>query len=115
MLPKGTNVIIYAYGLHHDPRYYPEPEKFDPDRFLYENVAQRHSFAYIPFGAGSRNCIGERFAMHQLKTTIANVLRKIELSAVIPEHKIELSNVSVLKPSNGIIINAKVRTEIQNK
>ena len=59
MVPKGANAIIIVYSLHRDPRYFPEPEEFRPERFLLENSAGRPPYAYIPFSAGLRNCIGE--------------------------------------------------------
>ncbi|EEC17407.1 cytochrome P450, putative, partial [Ixodes scapularis] len=59
VLPEGTSVEIFIYGLHRDPEVFPDPEVFDPDRFLLENCASRHPFAFIPFSAGSRNCIGK--------------------------------------------------------
>lgn len=60
LIPKNTVTLIHILEINRDPKYYSDPEKFDPDRFLPENVAQRNPFAFIPFSAGSRNCIGNR-------------------------------------------------------
>lgn len=59
IVKKGQTVLISPRGLHYDPSLYPEPDKFDPERFSVENSAYRHPCAYIPFGTGPRNCIGK--------------------------------------------------------
>ena len=58
LLEKGSTVLIAPAGLHRDRRFFPDPDKFDPDRFLPQNCVDRHPFSYIPFSAGARNCIG---------------------------------------------------------
>lgn len=57
-LPAGMRVVIPIYGLHHDPDHYPDPEAFNPDRFMDENKRTRHPYTYLPFGEGPRACIG---------------------------------------------------------
>lgn len=58
-LEKGTILTIPLYAMHTDPNYFPEPEKFDPERFSDENVDKIVPLTYIPFGSGPRNCIGK--------------------------------------------------------
>lgn len=57
-IPKGAVILLQIYDLHHNPDIFPNPEKFDPDRFLPGSYASRHVFAYLPFSGGPRNCIG---------------------------------------------------------
>ncbi|XP_058056469.1 probable cytochrome P450 9f2 [Anopheles bellator] len=73
-IPKGANVSIPVAGLQHDPRYYPDPDRFDPERFSEENRHQIHPGAYLPFGIGPRNCIGSRFALMEVKAIVYQLL-----------------------------------------
>lgn len=73
-ITKGMIVGIPIYAMHHDPEYYPNPEKFDPERFTPEMKACRHPFMYLPFGAGPRNCVAMRFALMEIKVCVAYIL-----------------------------------------
>ncbi|XP_043258935.1 probable cytochrome P450 6a20 [Colletes gigas] len=75
-IPEGTPVVIPVYGLHWDPDIYPDPEKFDPERFSEENIKTRHPYSYLPFGEGPRICIGLRFGLIQVKVGIISALQK---------------------------------------
>lgn len=88
ILPTGINVSVFLSALHKDPGAFPNPEKFDPDRFLPENSVGRHPCAYIPFSAGPRNCIGQKFAMLEAKLLVASVLR--EFSVITKESVTDL-------------------------
>ncbi|XP_031345430.1 cytochrome P450 4c3-like isoform X2 [Photinus pyralis] len=109
LLPKGLVLTLYPLLLHRDPTSFPDSEKFDPDRFLLENSATRSPYAYVPFSAGPRNCIGQRFAMVELKFTISKVLRNFEILPVVG-HEPELSVEAILKSYNGLPIQLKTRT-----
>ncbi|CAF1330310.1 unnamed protein product [Rotaria sordida] len=100
---KGTTVVIFIYEIHRDPQHFPEPEKFDPDRFLPELTQQRHPYAYIPFSAGSRNCIGQRFALLEEKVFLSTIIRRFHLTTsqtyndFVPTEQIILRSDNALK------------------
>ncbi|XP_019557470.3 probable cytochrome P450 9f2 [Aedes albopictus] len=76
VIEKGKSVWIPAIAIHNDPRYYSNPEKFDPERFSEENKSKINPAAYIPFGAGPRNCIGSRLALMEMKMIVYYLLRE---------------------------------------
>ncbi|XP_077525988.1 cytochrome P450 3A8-like isoform X1 [Haemaphysalis longicornis] len=76
----GTSVMAPTLQVHMDPRYWPEPHKFDPDRFLPENSVARPSIAYQPFGAGPRNCVGLRLALFETMYTAARMVQNYRLT-----------------------------------
>lgn len=59
LVPKGATMVATVFSLHRDPSIYPDPEKFDPLRFSPDQTVNRHPYAYVPFSAGPRNCIGK--------------------------------------------------------
>lgn len=75
-IPAGTEVVIPIYALHNDPDAWDEPEKFDPERFRGPTKDTRHTFQFLPFGAGPRNCIGMRFALLEIKVALVRILSK---------------------------------------
>ncbi|XP_017480423.1 PREDICTED: cytochrome P450 3A8-like [Rhagoletis zephyria] len=76
LLPKDMLVEVSNWVVHYDPEYFPEPLKFDPDRFLPENKHLIVPYSYLPFGDGPRNCVGMRFAIQEMKLMTARVLTK---------------------------------------
>ncbi|RLU15176.1 hypothetical protein DMN91_012170 [Ooceraea biroi] len=79
IIEPETVIIMSAYGLQNDPKYFPNPEKFDPERFNEENKDKIHPYTYLPFGLGPRKCIGNRFALMETKLLIAELLQKFIL------------------------------------
>ncbi|KAI0235209.1 Cytochrome P450 3A24 [Lamellibrachia satsuma] len=76
VIRKDMMVVIPIYALHHDPEVYPQPDKFDPERFSPEAKAARNPFCYLPFGVGPHSCIGMRLAQQEIKIVMAAVLRR---------------------------------------
>lgn len=103
-VPAGTNVSIPIYALHRDPSVFPDPEKFDPERFTPENTEKRGAYAYIPFSAGPRNCIGQKFAMIEMKTVLMKLLKNFKLLPTSKGQKIILQADLVMKSNNGIML-----------
>ncbi|GAB0099406.1 hypothetical protein DMENIID0001_152620 [Sergentomyia squamirostris] len=101
---KGTNILISLLGLHKDPKYFENPKKFDPDRFLPENTAKRPPFTYLPFGDGPRSCIGARMGRLNSKVGLAVLLSsfRFELGPTMgQELKMEASQI-LMQPVDGI-------------
>ncbi|XP_047118513.1 cytochrome P450 6k1-like [Schistocerca piceifrons] len=78
-LPRGTLVLVSVLGLHRDPAYFPDPDRFDPDRFREDVRRRRHPYVYLPFGAGPRACFGNELALLILKMAVAAILSEVEL------------------------------------
>ncbi|MGH8880398.1 MAG: cytochrome P450 [Stackebrandtia sp.] len=87
-IPAGSNVLTSAWVIHRHPRYWEDPERFDPSRFTAEREAARPRYAWIPFGGGPRACIGQHFSMLESVLALAVMLREYSFSAVDTEVKV---------------------------
>jgi len=99
--PKDAIVLTSQWITHHDPRWYPEPMRFDPERWSPQARAQRPKFSYFPFGAGPRQCIGESFAWMEGVLLLASIARNWKFS-VVPETRVELLPLITLRPKFGM-------------
>jgi len=100
-MPKGTTVFTCQYVVHRDPRYFPDPERFDPDRWMPEAKANRPRFSYFPFGGGARQCIGESFAWMEGILILVTLAQRWRLR-LLPGHPVELQPLITLRPKNGM-------------
>ena len=107
-IAPGSLVLVSQYVMHRDARYYPEPERFDPERWTMEAREARPQFSYFPFGAGARRCIGESFAWMEGILLIATLARRFRMRHV-PTHPVELQPLITLRPKHGMLMTVHKR------
>ncbi len=100
-IPKGTTIYVSLYATHRLPSLWPDPDRFDPDRFTPENVERRPRFAFIPFAAGHRNCVGASLGVVELKMAVAMIAQRYELT-LAPGHKVEGAAGTTMHPRYGM-------------
>ncbi|KAL3861960.1 hypothetical protein ACJMK2_007967 [Sinanodonta woodiana] len=99
--PAGTIVTVQILNLHHNKDVWDNPEEFIPERFSKENSAKMDSYQYVPFSAGPRNCIGQHFAMHEMKVVISKLIHRYKFEPE-PNHVPQKKPAAVMRTSNGI-------------
>ncbi|KAG7306479.1 hypothetical protein JYU34_009115 [Plutella xylostella] len=107
VVPAGTIVNIHVFDVHRRAELFPEPEAFRPERWL---APPPHKYAYVPFSAGPRNCIGQKFAMLELKTVLSGVLRRYCLEPVTRPQDLVFHADITLKTTNPIYVRFRNRT-----
>lgn len=111
-IPRGSQLYPAPYIIHHDPRWYPEPERFDPERFTPERFEKLPPCAWIPFGAGPRACIGQAFAMLEMTLIVATVLQRVRVTRAPEQGVPEPLPLFSLRPKGGLRMRVEERTRI---
>ena len=108
---KRETVMVNIYGIHRDERYYPDPLRFDPERWTPENEKRMHRYQYLPFGAGPRICIGNAFAMMEARLVLATLAQRFRLT-LVPNQVVVPERVFTLRPRFGMKMIAYARQPV---
>jgi cytochrome P450 len=100
-IPVGAKLYLCPWVVHRDARWFSDPERFDPERFALEAVARRPEYAYFPFGAGVRLCIGKRLALMESTLAVARAAQRFDL-ALVPGQQVRPDPGIILAPRRGI-------------
>jgi cytochrome P450 len=100
-ISPGTRVMLFPYATHRHPDFWPDPERFDPDRWLPEVEAARHPYAFHPFAAGQRICLGNSFSLFESHLLTVILARRFALRPV-PGHQPKIDMVGTLVSTNGM-------------
>ena len=106
---EGTMVLVSPYLLHRDERHHERPETFDPDRWLEGTAAATRAFTFLPFGAGSRRCIGEEIAWLEGRVILAELVRSLELE-VAGDYDVGIFPGASLRPARPVLLRARSRS-----
>ncbi|KAI1307666.1 Cytochrome P450 4V2 [Halotydeus destructor] len=104
LIPKDISVFMKLHLLHRDARYFPEPDEFNPERFSPAQVDKIPPYAYVPFSSGARNCIGQKFAMNEMKIVVAHIVRRFKIKSLVTIAELRLVNGIVMKPTRPMTI-----------
>lgn len=107
-IPKGVMIVISQWAVHHNPKYWPDPFKFDPGRFAPELADTRHKFTFFPFGGGIRQCIGDQFAWMEAVLLLASIGRKFRFQTVSTQPP-KPQPLITLRPTGGLPMRCEIR------
>ncbi|XP_053693538.1 cytochrome P450 4d8-like [Sabethes cyaneus] len=108
-LKAGQDILIPIYVIHRNPEVFPDPERFDPERFTEAAESNRGPYDYIPFSAGSRNCIGQRYAMLEMKVTLIKLIAAYKILPGESLRQLRVKTDLVLRPDEGIPVKIVLR------
>jgi cytochrome P450 len=100
-IPKGSDVAISTYAMHRDPALFPDPLRFEPERFAPDRETSIPKYAYLPFGAGPRICIGNSFAMMEARLALLTILQQWKLS-LAPNQRVQAEQLFTIRPKGGL-------------
>ncbi|XP_050074518.1 cytochrome P450 4g15 [Anopheles maculipalpis] len=109
VVPAGATITVATFKLHRLESIYPNPDVFDPDNFLPEKQANRHYYAFVPFSAGPRSCVGRKYAMLKLKIILSTILRNFRVHSDLKEEDFKLQADIILKREEGFQIRLEPR------
>jgi len=107
-VPAGSYIAVVPYAMHRHPDFWPDPERFDPDRFQSGRNESRHSYSYLPFAAGPRACIGLGMAMLEIQLVLAQIVQRYRLQ-VVPGHPVEMLPKVTLRHRYGLPLHLRRR------
>ncbi|KAH8407636.1 hypothetical protein KR222_008526 [Zaprionus bogoriensis] len=110
ILPKYSQITLHVFDIHRNTKYWDSPDEFRPERFFPENSKDRHIYAYIPFSAGQRNCIGQKYALLEIKTLLIVVLKKFKVLPLVDPKEFAFHTGITLRPKNNIRVKLVRRT-----
>jgi len=108
-IPAGSEILIFPYVTHRHPRWWQDPDRFWPERFLPQNSSGRPRGAYLPFGAGPRTCIGLNFAMTEILIVLAMMLQRFHIELAVAADKVRVEASVTLRPNPGIFVRLRRR------
>ncbi|KAK8778352.1 hypothetical protein V5799_020304 [Amblyomma americanum] len=110
-VPAGTTCMVNIHSLHRNKEQYDDPESYIPERFLPENCTKLHLFSFIPFSAGVRVCLGQRFVLVEVKVLLAKLLSKYTVESTQPLEEVNAAYEVVLKAKGGLRVWFRKRSE----